>query len=99
VVGLRHPGPGLGDRREWLGADERRTGGRHGGGARLGLRRTRTPAAEQPPLRCAEGAQDDDVRGLPGVPPDDVASVGRPERPGELDLDEAKERPRGQRRT
>jgi hypothetical protein len=97
VIGPRHPGPGVVGGAERLGADDRRAAGRHGGGGGLGRRRARTPAAEQPPLGRAERAEHDDVGGLPGVSPDDVAAVGRAERPGELDLDEAEERPRGQR--
>ena len=53
----------------------------------------RAPATPQAvPLRGAQGAQDDDVLGLGRVPAHDVASVGRAEGPGQLDLGEAEER-------
>ena len=55
----------------------------HGGGA-----------AVAPARSAAERPDDQHVRRLAGVPADDVAAVGRRERPGQLDLDEAEQRAR-----
>jgi hypothetical protein len=75
---------------QWLGdVDDRRARG--GYRLRLRLSLTRGPQ-EMPPLRGGEGVQNEDVRRLTArAVTDQVATVGRPERPGELQLREPKQ--------